>query len=102
LDNFKELIQKEFSNADLSIENLCEEIGLSRSQLYKKVMALTGSSPVDYIQELRIREAMHLLKSTALSVSEIAFRVGYNDSRYFSNRFKKFTNSTPGEFRNKS
>ena len=101
IQDFKKFIQKEYANADLSVEFLCNEMALSRSQMYKKVIALIGKSPVDYIQEIRMREAMHLIKTTVLSISEISFRVGYNDSRYFSSRFKKHTGLTPLEYRDK-
>lgn len=100
LEEFKNIISVEFTNPDFTIENLCEQMGFSRSQLYKKIKLLLGVSAVDYLQEMRLREAMHLLKTTAFTISEIAFRVGYNDQRYFSSRFKKFTGMTPGDFRN--
>lgn len=101
LEEFKNIIRAEFTNPDFTIENLCEQMGFSRSQLYKKIKLLLGVSAVDYLQEMRLREAMHLLTTTALTISEIAYRVGYSDQRYFSNRFKKFTGMTPGEYRGK-
>jgi len=53
---------------------------------------------MDYIQEVRLREAMALFQSTELNISEVVYKVGYNDPRYFSSRFKKFVGSTPSDY----
>ena len=101
MTKFMAMVEKEYTDCDLSVEKIGETIGLSRSQLYKKCLALTGKSPVDIVQEIRMQNAIHLIKSTSLNISEIAYSVGYSDPRYFSNRFKKMIGTTPTELREK-
>jgi YesN/AraC family two-component response regulator len=99
MSKFMSMVEKDFSDCNLSVEKIGETIGLSRSQLYKKCLVLTGKSPVDIVQEIRMQNALNLLKNTSLSVSDIAYSVGYSDPRYFSNRFKKMIGTTPSEIR---
>jgi len=99
MTKFMTMVEKDYTDCDLSVEKIGETIGLSRSQLYKKCLALTGKSPVDIVQEIRMQNALNLLKSTSLTISEIAYSVGYSDPRYFSNRFKKMIGATPSELR---
>ena len=78
---------------------LAREIGMSRSQLYRKVKALTGRSIADYIRLLRLREGKRLLEVTDKTVSEITFDVGFNDLSYFSTCFNEEFGCSPTEFR---
>jgi AraC-like DNA-binding protein len=72
---------------------------MSRSNLYKKCMCMTGKSPVDILQDVRIRNAIVLLENSSLTISEIAYSVGYSDPRYFSSRFRKLTSKSPTEYK---
>jgi len=94
-------IHEHYSESELSVEDIGDTIGISRSNMYRKCVALTGKTPVDILQEVRIQNSIHLLKQTDLTISEIAYKVGYNDPRYFSNRFKKMTGVSPSEIREK-
>lgn len=100
LKTLTKILDENYSNSELNVVELGKEIGMSRANLYKKCMSLTGKNPQDLLQETRIIQAIELLKNTDLSVSDIAYKVGYNDPRYFSTRFKSYTNKTPREFRN--
>ncbi|HOS83845.1 MAG TPA: two-component regulator propeller domain-containing protein [Bacteroidales bacterium] len=101
LRNFMTHIHEHYSESELSVEDIGDTIGISRSNMYRKCVALTGKTPVDILQEVRIQNSIHLLKQTDLTISEIAYKVGYNDPRYFSNRFKKMTGVSPSEIREK-
>lgn len=101
MSKFMKIIEQEYTDSEFSLEKIADLICLSRSQVYKKSIALTGKTPVEIIQEVRMQNALNLLKGTTLSISEIAYSVGYSDPRYFSNRFKKMIGITPTELREK-
>jgi len=100
-ETLNEAIRKNMSNPNLKVEDLGDEMGMSRVQLYRKVKALTGISPVELLREMRLQRGYNLLVSTTKSVSEIAFEVGFNTPSYFSNCFKKQFGKYPTEMRNK-
>ena len=80
-------------------ENLGEEMGLSRVQLYRKVKAITGQTPVELLRQMRLQQAYALLTSTTKTVGEIAYEVGFGTPGYFSNCFKKQFGKYPTELR---
>lgn len=99
LDTFLKAMEKHMSNTNLKIEDLGDEIGLSRVQLYRKVKALTGMTPVEILRETRLKRAMQLLKTTDKTVSEIANEVGFATPGYFSSCFKKQYDKYPTDVR---
>jgi signal transduction histidine kinase/ligand-binding sensor domain-containing protein/AraC-like DNA-binding protein len=94
-----EIVEKNIGNADFSVEAFSAEMGMSRMLLYKKLMTLTGKSPVEFIRTMRLKRAAQLLVKSQLNVSEIAFQVGFNDAKYFSQCFKKEFNMLPSEYK---
>ena len=99
LDTFFKTIEKHMSNTNLKIEDLGDEVGLSRVQLYRKVKALTGMTPIELLRETRLKRAMTLLKTTDKTVSEIANEVGFATPGYFSSCFKKQYDKYPTDVR---
>lgn len=93
-----EVVEENISNADFSVEDLSREVGMSRVSLYKKLLSLTKKSPVEFIRIIRLKRAADLLENSQLSVSEIAYRVGFNSPRYFARYFKEYYNELPSEF----
>ena len=99
LDTFLKAMEKHMSNTNLKIEDLGDEVGLSRVQLYRKVKALMGMTPVEILRETRLKRAMQLLKTTDKTVSEIANEVGFATPGYFSSCFKKQYDKYPTDVR---
>lgn len=99
LDTFLKAMDKHMSNTNLKIEVIGDEIGLSRVQLYRKVKALTGMTPIEILRETRLKRAMQLLKTTDKTVSEIANEVGFATPGYFSSCFKKQYDKYPTDVR---
>ena len=99
LDTFLKAMEKHMSNTNLKIEDLGDEVGLSRVQLYRKVKALMGMTPVEILRETRLKRAMQLLKTTDKTVSEIANEVGFATPGYFSSCFKKQYDKYPTDIR---
>lgn len=86
------------ADENFSIETLSRDIGISRPQLYRKIVTLTGRSPNDLIRDLRMERAMLLLKRKMGNISEIALEVGYNNPSYFAKCFTKKFGCTPSKF----
>ena len=99
LKQLRKIIQENLSNSDLSVEQIGDEIGLSRVQLYRKVKALTGYSPVEILRKARLMRARHLLQTTDKSVSEVAYAVGFSTPSYFSKCYKEEFDLQPAQER---
>ena len=90
-------IQFNYSH-DISIDDIAKVVGVSRSHLYRVFMSNVGQSPIDYLTGYRISEACYLLKSSTLSIAEIAVSVGFFDQFYFSRVFKKIKGVPPSKY----
>ena len=101
LQQFVSFIKDNFHNQELGLPQLQKEFGLSRTQLYRKVKALMGQSVSDYIQEVRLEKAKHLLSDGNMTIAEIAYEVGYTSPSYFSTAFKAKFDISPSEYRGK-
>ena len=99
ISRFKKVVVERLSDSNLSVEDLAAVMGLSRVQLYRKVKALTGSTPVDLLRKARLAQAQKLLQETTLSVSEIAYQVGFASPSYFTKCYKDEFGTVPGEVR---
>ncbi|MBN2484374.1 MAG: response regulator [Bacteroidales bacterium] len=93
-----EIVEQNISNPGFSVEQLGRELGMSRVHLYKKLLSLTGKSPIEFIRVLRLKRAAQLLQKSQLRVSEIAYEVGFNNPKYFSRYFKDEFNMLPSEY----
>ena len=91
-------VEKNMSEPDFSVEDLSRELGMSRVYLYKKLLAITGKTPIEFIRIIRLKRSAQLLQKTDLSVSEVAYRVGFNNPRYFSKYFKEEFGVLPSAF----
>ena len=94
------IIQKNLSDSEFGVEEIGKQIGLSRVQLYRKVKAMTGSSVVDLLRKARLAKAKRLLASRSMSVSEVAYDVGFSAPSYFTKCFKDEYGMLPGDVGN--
>ena len=92
------ILEGSYSNTDFSVELFSDQMFVSRSLLYKKLKALVGLSPNDFITVYRLKKALPLLLSKEMTINEIAYGVGFNDPKYFSRVFKKFYKKKPSEY----
>jgi ABC-type sugar transport system substrate-binding protein/DNA-binding response OmpR family regulator len=99
ISRFKKMVEERLSDSNLSVEDLAADMRLSRVQLYRKVKALTGNTPIDLLRKARLAQAQRLLQTTTLSVSEIAYQVGFASPSYFSKCYKDEFGIVPGEAR---
>jgi len=87
---------------DWKLENLLSIAHMSRSNLMRVFRKATGQTPIEYLIRLRIQRAMALLRNSTLSVTEIAFEVGFKDSNYFTRQFRRVLGQSPRSFRQAS
>lgn len=93
------IIQEYITNSELNVQFLAEKLNISRSNLHTKLKMLVGMNTTEFINTVRINKAKELLSTEDLTISEVTYKVGYNDSAYFNRIFKKMTGMTPGEFK---
>ena len=99
LSDVIEVIKENMTSKDFSIDVLCELMGLSRSNLFRKLKALVQMSPSDLIIKIKLSHAEELMKSKRITrISDIAYESGFQDPKYFSTLFKKHYGKTPKEF----
>lgn len=100
LKQLQAIIQKNISDSEFRVEDMGQQIGLSRVQLYRKVKAMTGSSVVDLLRKARLAKARRLLETRSMSVSEVAYEVGFSAPSYFTKCFKEEYGMLPGDVGN--
>jgi signal transduction histidine kinase/ligand-binding sensor domain-containing protein/DNA-binding response OmpR family regulator len=91
-------IEKNITNYNFSVEELSRQMALSRVSLYKRMLALTGKTPVDCIRTVRLKRAVQLLEKSQLSIANIAYEVGFNNPTYFSKVFKDEYGTVPSDY----
>ena len=100
LKQLQTIIQQNLSDSEFGVEDMGQQIGLSRVQLYRKVKAMTGSSVVDLLRKARLAKARRLLETRSMSVSEVAYEVGFSAPSYFTKCFKEEYGMLPGDVGN--
>jgi DNA-binding response OmpR family regulator len=97
LTKFRDFIEKNLSDSDLGVETIGAELGLSRVQLYRKIKALTGLSPVELLRTARLQKGRQLLERTDKTISEVAYEVGFTAPSYFTKCFKDEFGISPSD-----
>ena len=83
------------------VPELCQKVGMSRTQLHNKIRALTGHSTSHFIKKVRIHQATHLLRTSEMNISEVALEVGVESLPYFTKIFTKEMGLSPSKYREK-
>ncbi len=93
-----QIVEKHLLDANFSVEQLADELGVSRSSLHRKMRVLTNQSATEFIRYVRMKKALKLMKDSDLNIDEIGFAVGFNSHSYFTQCFKKLYGKTPTEY----
>ena len=101
IEKFKMVVEAKMADSDLGVEEIASDMNLSRVQLYRKVKALTGSSPVELMRKARLSKAYRLLLSGDKNISEVAYEVGFSAPSYFTKCFKDEFGVLPGDVRSR-
>jgi signal transduction histidine kinase/ligand-binding sensor domain-containing protein/CheY-like chemotaxis protein/AraC-like DNA-binding protein len=99
IKNVLEHIEKNMGNPDFSVGGLSTQFHSSRSTFYKRLLLLTGKTPIEFIRHIRLRRAAELLEKSQLTVAEVAYTVGFNNPKIFSQYFKEEFNRIPSAYR---
>lgn len=94
-------VEDNLDNTDISVETLSADLNMSRVQLYKRLVSVTGTTPSEFIRNIRLQHAEQLLRLSQQGVSEIAYQVGFNNPRYFSKYFTEMYGVTPSQYKHK-
>jgi len=100
LDTLEAWIYGHLSDVTLNVDELARSMGFGRSSFYRKVNALTGMTPNNYIRKIRMEKSKQMLEESNLTISEIAYKTGFNSAFYFSKCFKEYYGMPPSQFRN--
>ncbi len=95
-------VESHMSDSEYNVDVLCQDVGMSRSQLFRKLKAITDFSPVEFIRMLRIKRAGQIITQNSNSISEVAYMVGFSDLDYFRKCFKSQFGVTPSKYTEKS
>jgi YesN/AraC family two-component response regulator len=99
LQNVLREIEKNMANSDFSVEELSQQFHNSRSTFYKRLLLITGKTPVEFIRYIRLKRAAELLEKSQMTISEIAYAVGFNNPKYFTQQFKLEFDIAPSAYR---
>tara|TARA_Y100000385_G_scaffold273823_1_gene316185 strand:- start:6174 stop:10310 length:4137 start_codon:yes stop_codon:yes gene_type:complete len=102
ITNILKYIHENINDADLNVENLADELLISRSKLYRKIKALTGNTANEFIKNIRLEKAKQLLEHSEYSISEISFKVGFSSPSYFTKCYKIHFGILPTDVRSQS
>ncbi len=91
-------VEANISNPDFSVEELSHDVGMSRVNLYKKLLSITGKTPIEFIRLVRLKRAAQLLRESQMNVSEVAYEVGFNNPKYFRKYFKEEFGVLPSQY----
>ncbi len=94
----RKIVQSRLNDPDVDVEWFSREMGFSRSQMHRKMTAVTGKSPSEFITRIRLEHAVQMLENRTGSISEIAYQVGFNSPSYFRKCFKENYGVTPSEY----
>lgn len=99
MERISKILNEKIDEEDMNVDRLAHEVGLSRSQLYRRLKEQFGVNPSDMIRNIRLKRACELLKTANLDITQIAYKLGFSSQSQFSTTFKRFMGYTPSEYR---
>jgi DNA-binding response OmpR family regulator len=91
-------VESHLGDSELTVETLSRQMGMSRVNLYKRLLQLSGKTPIEFIRVIRLQRAAQLLRESQMHVSEIAFEVGFNNPKYFAKYFREEFGMLPSAY----
>ena len=98
MERIMQTVNEHLQDPDFNVDRLCEEVGLSRTQLHRKMKEITGVSTGEFIRNLRLQQAARLIREGKINIAQVTYSVGFNNQTYFSTVFKKHFGRTPTEY----
>ena len=91
-------VNRHLGDSDFTVEQMCEEVGISRAHLHRKMKELTGFAVTEFIRNIRLEQAARLLREQKLNITQVAYTVGFSNLGYFSTVFRKHFGISPRDF----
>jgi signal transduction histidine kinase/ligand-binding sensor domain-containing protein/DNA-binding response OmpR family regulator len=98
LEQVVQVIEQHIGETDFSVEALSKELFMHRAGMYRKLLAITGKTPIEVIREVRLKRGAQLIERSGMTIAEVAYDVGFNNPKKFSQYFKEYFNMTPSEY----
>ena len=98
MDKATKVVVDNVSNIDFTLDDLISNIGMGRSQFYRKINSLTGQNPSNFIRTIRLKYASEMLLTNRFSIKEVALNCGFNSTAYFTKTFKEVFKVTPTQY----
>ena len=102
MDQLMKFLEQHIEDNGLRIDDMAEAVNLGRTVFYEKIRQLVGVSPNDFLRQVRMQRARQLIAKSTMSISQVAYAVGFTDPKYFTRCFKKETGKTPSEYRDET
>ena len=97
-----EAVEKNMDKPEFTVEELSRELFMHRAGMYRKLLSLTGKTPVEFIRQMRLKRGAQFLEKSGMTIAEVAYEVGFNNPKKFSQYFKEEFGTTPSEFQRSS
>ena len=99
IEKLTKIIDENMEDENFSVEYLCNEIGMSRTQVHRKIKSITNKSTSEFIRSYRLQKAADLIKQDAGNMAEIAYMVGFNSQAYFTKSFQEIYGCSPMDYK---
>ena len=86
------------SDSDFNVEKMCDEVGVSRTQLHRKLKEMTGVPTSEFLRNIRLNEAARLIRERKINITQVSYMVGFANNSHFSTAFKKYFGMSPSEY----
>ncbi len=98
MERIMKVVNKNLSDSDFNVEMLCSEVGISRTQLHRKMKEMTGLTTSEFIRNIRLEQAARLLKEQKINITQVAYTVGFSNLAHFSTVFRRYFGVAPSEY----
>ena len=98
MERIMKVVNENLSDSDFNVEKMCDEVGVSRTQLHRKLKKMTGVPTSEFLRNIRLNEAARLIRERKINITQVSYMVGFANNSHFSTAFKKYFGMSPSEY----
>ena len=98
MERIMKVVNENMSDSDFNVEKMCDEVGVSRTQLHRKLKEITGVPTSEFLRNIRLNEAARLIRESKINITQVSYMVGFANNSHFSTAFKKYFGMSPSEY----
>ena len=98
MERIMKVVNENLSDSDFNVEKMCDEVGVSRTQLHRKLKEMTGVPTSEFLRNIRLNEAARLIRERKINITQVSYMVGFANNSHFSTAFKKYFGISPSEY----